>query len=472
MDVVNASHWQCFDEGDTVCYSIGQPIHAGQSCSNIYSPFAWARINKYTHQIIAARDHFGQEPFYYFYQNHRFIFGSTLPDILAHLSYTPKLTKHLVRDCFLRTPVDDPTDDPAYSNETYYEGIFRVTPAHYLYIIDMEKHEESFWTLDPAQPTLHYADDRDYVKHFSMLLDEAIRVTTSQASALAAEFSGGVDSTAILVACQKASLEPTLFTHIPPLTRQPTEEDINVSNIINHFNWSHRHYSIDAEYFDPITVFKCFAKVFAGPPPNMNSVLSNSLHKAVVEHGCTTLLSGYGGDDCVSLLLPSEITRQSSLSDACFLAREYEYNVLQGTLCHEMRMRLEYSAVAAKAMGLTYIYPLLYPPLIEFCFSMPFEQKFKQGNMRCTIRDYLSQHITSMRFDTKQGAVVPDTMQKCRDYYAQEQFTPFFVNLPFHKHIEAAKCPDDKLLLQVHAFMIKHGLPQRYRRRIAEPGTL
>ena len=124
MHVINASQWQRFEEGDTVCYSIGQQVSSDESCRYVYLPFAWVRINNQTNQIMAARDHFGQEPFYYWYQSDCFIFGSTLPDILAQLPFTPNITEHFIRDCFLRTPMDDPIDDPPYSVLTYF-----VTPV-------------------------------------------------------------------------------------------------------------------------------------------------------------------------------------------------------------------------------------------------------------------------------------------------------------------------------------------------------
>ena len=143
--------------------------------------------------------------------------------------------------------------------------------------------------------------------------------------------------------------------------------------------------------------------------------------------------------------------------------RDYEYDLLQGSLCHEMRMRLEYSALTAKAMGFRYIYPLLYPPLIEFGFSLPLEQKFKQGRMRCTVRDYLLQHVQGMKFSTKGGATVPSTMQKCRDYAAKGAFQPYFTGLPFKEYIDAAHSIDDQLLLQIHAFMMKHGGPSEFK---------
>ncbi len=457
VEIVNASDWTRVDEGPVIRYFIGNDVRANEQ---LYLPFAWLQIDQRTQAIVAARDHFGQEPFYYYYRNQRLIFGSTIGDILQYLPQTPALTRHLIRDCFLRFPADDPLDDPPFVTETYYEGIFRVTPGHHLYIMPSEKYEIPFWKPDPEKPKLHYADEREYLEHFTMLLDEALQVTIQHERHLAAEFSGGMDSTMLFVACRNRGLEPELFTHVPPASRQATHEDMNVSSILEQFGWSDRHVAVNADSFDPVAVFQHFANILSGPAPNLNCILANNLHQAVVDKGFKQLISGFGGDDCVSLLFPASLL--SSSPEALYA---YEADLLQGKLCHENRMRLEYSAVVARSMGFSYVYPLLYPPLIEFCFSLPFEQKCKNGRMRCMVQDYLLQHIRHMHFSTKGGAVVPDTMQKCRDYYRQGLFSKQFVGLPFQQYIEARTTPDDLLLLQINAYMLKQALLMQHDRR-------
>ena len=449
IELINASKWRMAQDGDTIKYSSGYSVLRHTLCAKIYAPFAFVHFDTQTQKVVMARDHFGQEPLYYSYQHPFFIFGSTIPDILRYLPHS-KTNQNLVRDCFLRIPADDPVDDPPYCTETYYQGIFRVTPGCCLFLDRWTTREECYWSLNPNQPELLCRDEREYAEHFSVLLDEAIHITTSNTKSLAAEFSGGLDSTALFVACRKGQLSPSLFTHVPPKIRQPTAEDLNVKAIISQFSWAEKHHSVDANDFEPMPVLRYFAMQFGGPPPNMNGVLSNNLHQAVIAQGHDGLLSGFGGDDCVSLIVPHHLMDNPSA------IRQYEYDILQGTLSHEMRMRLEYNAVIAKAMNFTYIYPMLYPPLVEFCFSLPLAQKFKQGHMRCMIRGYLSQHGINMSFGTKEGAVVPSTMQKCRDYYAQGKFKPHFVELPFQTYIQSATSKDDQLLLQIYAFMIQH----------------
>lgn len=443
MLLINASLWRCLEDEFTIRYIADED-------ENNFRGFAWIEFNKKTQKIIAARDHFGQEPFYYACDGERFIFGSFLRDIIACLPKIPNFATHMVRDCFMRYPADDPVDDPPYSTETYYTGIFRVTPGHYLHVNNNKIHEESFWELNPTKPKIYYAESRDYVKHFEYLLNEALEVSTRNINNLAMEFSGGIDSTMLFIACQNLAMGTILFRHIPPKSREATAEDKNVKYLIDKYNWISNYVPVDSEEFDPISVFTKFAKVLSGPAPNLNCILSNNLHERMLQKRQKFVLTGYGGDDCVSLIFPPDMGRSPEK------LYEYETELLQGKYCHEIRMRLEYSSVVLKHLGLKYIYPLLYPPLIEYCFSLPIEQKLINGDMRCTAKEYLLKYLKQMQFSTKTGAVVPNTMQKCRDYYRLGKFADSFIDLPFQEYISARDTDDDKLLLMINAFMIKH----------------
>lgn len=451
--IINANDWQIIYEQQGVCYYSGCYYPPDCPWESMNLPFSWVRVDTLSGAITAARDHFGQEPLYYTFDKNRFIFGTTIRDILKHLPKKPEFTEHLITDCYLRFPVGDPLDDPPYTNETYYKGIFRVTPGHVATITLEDKTEQPFWQLDPNQPTLNYKDEHEYIDHFSMLLAEAIKITTQGEHELALEFSGGMDSTAIFATCIKMGLKPYLFRHIPPSSRKKTNEDLNVHQIITQFAWEDKYFPVNADSFDPITVFKHYAHLFQSPPPNMNCVLAHNVYEAINDRGLRTVISGYGGDDGVSLLFPLSVIAKSTTH-----LRTYEVDLLHGLICHEMRMRLEYSVIATKAMGLKYVYPLLYPPLVEFCFSVPFEMKFKNGTMRYIMQQYLKQHIGFMNFSTKDGAFVPSTMQKCRDYFKLGLFHPFFVDLPLQNYSDERTDLDDKLLLQIHSFMLKQVL--------------
>ncbi len=136
-----------------------------------YYPFAWLRIDKTTQEIFAARDHFGQEPFYYAVHNETLIFGSTIPNVLQYFEERPAFTGHLEQDCFLR---DEQQDLPLVT-ETYYQIIYRVRPGHHLLIKPhCFPHQIPFWSLRDHKSILYYSDERDYLAHFTELLHEAV----------------------------------------------------------------------------------------------------------------------------------------------------------------------------------------------------------------------------------------------------------------------------------------------------------
>lgn len=257
---------------------------------------------------------------------------------------------------------------------------------------------------------------------------------------------------------------------------------------------------IDATNFDLIASMSQYAQYFAGGAPYNGFVLANNLHRAIVKQGHKIVLSGVGGDECVSShaplkvcipqlireqgyktawhelychyqvsghIIPNKIKRLVQLiklahpmlsfmmersTDIGFQLRtylknqpclfpsksnsslsEHEYNLLQGTSSHHLRMRIEYSSVLAKSMGFSYVYPLLYPKLVEFCYQLPLEQKRFNGTNRCLIRKYLAQFFSPELYGkhSKSGSVTPATLAKTQQQYDDGIYNNAFHDLPF-----------------------------------------
>ena len=512
QSIVNASQWKYIQEEQFDTYSCGGVLPTSTMCQSTYLPFAWVRIDRHNHQILAARDHFGQEPLYYFFENNNFIFGSNIPDILAHLEQRPSFTHHLAQDCFLRKP----SEDLPLAIETYYKGIFRVKPGHYLVIKGPDQvSQEPFWQIDMTKPSLNYIDERDYVEHFSELLNAAVLETTQGAHSLAAEFSGGVDSTMVFTTCRRMRLEPTLYTQAIPSHYTLSDETHNVDIILRQYDWKKNHCYVNDTLFDPFDIFKKVASIYASPPPYLLGTLASNLHQMVATRGHDVILSGVGGDDLVSHSFPPQIAfPQKWQEEGCYgiyqdlkqlkfvseklryiyertnystpffhhvlssihrryralsenhksyrpslqpfypSLRQYEYNNVQGDYSHELLMRIEYDAILAKSYGFRFAYPLLYPPLIEFCLRLPLQQKLNIYKTRLLARRYLAQEVPLMKFRTKGGSLAPNTMQKCRNYRDNGLFTASFQKLPFDYIIQTETRQDPKLLLQINAYIL------------------
>ncbi len=499
MHLVNASDW--LSNAQDACFSVQpNPPLSAQACRGDYRAFAWVMINR-DNAIIAGRDHFGLEPFYYYYDAKQFVFGSTIPDIIQCLSTKPPLNpQRCIRECFSRhaahyTP---------YDRVTFYDGIYRLTPGHVLTLKGGQLAEQSYWSLDLTATPLHYRDPRDYHAHFAQLLDEAVHFHGT-GDHVAAELSGGLDSSMLLTACQRANRQLHYFTHAQAAA---CEEHVHLQSLIKRFDLQAQHHTIDARDFELFKVMRWCSERFAGAPPYLFFMLANTLHQAVAASGMKVLLSGFGGDECVSGYVPMRAYLPQALREQpyrhiwrelqlhqehttgsmhsplaklrallthahptlyqhltragakgclpyCPTVKHYEYALLQGAHCHPLRMRIEYSAVIAKKLGFQYRYPLLYPPLVEFCFNLPLSQKRSQGMSRYLVRHYLQQHgatVTSKALKMT-GSICGATLTKCLTAMAAGSFDQAGNAPAFQNYWQTDNSEHEQLIERIFSYM-------------------
>lgn len=470
---------------------------------DFYRPFACVITNHQTHEFFLVRDHFGFEPFYYVMPHHTskpLCFGSTLPDILTHLD-SPMLDTSQVSDVLMNVCFSS----LKYTDQTYYKHVFRVTPGHTIHLsVDgsVVEQRHKYWGLEPGTPQVHYTSDANYDSHFEVLLQEACEVSCEQSpDAVALEFSGGLDSSSILTTLNQLNITPQLLMHAGENSeeRRYGEQLVQELQITPQLNY------IGANDFNIIATLDLYKQWFAGGAPYLFFMLAANIHAAAQQKGCKILLSGFGGDECVSShaplrtygaevgfktiwqILKATKPNDSSVGQLCrallyshpklyyalqkikqhpsVIAREqalldYQpYNCLQereaswltGPLSHHIRMRVEYSAVVAKYMGFKYQYPLLYPPLVEYCFALPPEQKRRFNQNRFLMRNYLTKHVSSGLYNTykKCGSIFPGTMPKCQAQYNKGELKHALQNLPYAETydtlVKSKRITDDRI---------------------------
>lgn len=258
-------------------------------------PFACAVVHQHSQEVVLARDHLGLEPLYYcYYLGKTLLVGQTIPDILKQLPSTPPLLEHQINMLF--------SPHKYYSDETLYQGIYRVEPGHLMHFkANGSVLKKAFWQLDPHGSLLHYNDERDYRDHFSQLMNEAMLNATENQVNIAAEFSAGLDSSAVYCAASNINVKPKLYMHIasPGSKSADLYNDFYEKAFIAHYQLTDIQ-RIGADGFDPLQVFNEYATWFAGPAPYLFPMFANPLHRAVASGQHAILLSGFGGDQCVS----------------------------------------------------------------------------------------------------------------------------------------------------------------------------
>ena len=266
---------------------------------DLFYPFAQIIVNPSSGEFILVRDHLGVRPLYYYHNDGQLIFGDTIADILQYLPQPAIWCDAELTDLF--------ADAPQYMDKTIYHGIYRVEPGHMMCGKLSERMVKSvFWQLQITGEELHYRDEREYLEHFTVLMSESIRDATHNRTDIAAEFSAGMDSTAIYCASIQHGLNPPLFMHaaVPGSESEKIYNKTYENIFIQHFPAAVIHRILD-EDFDAIRIFKDYSKWFGVPAPYMFELFANNIHRAVATAKHTTLLSGFGGDQGVSGHIPA-----------------------------------------------------------------------------------------------------------------------------------------------------------------------
>lgn len=472
--------------------------------ASLFHPFAYVIIDSASGECLLIRDHLGVQPLYYTHQSDRLIFGDTLTDIIENMPKKPSILESEIAQLF--------ADSPCYTDNTLYERIYRVEPGQ---MVRRRANgcitKVAFWQLELEGEILEYKQDEQYVEHFSALLQESIKQATHGASSLAAEFSAGMDSTAIYGACASLGLNPPLFMHEPVSTADQTTA-YNPSYeraVMTHYPSAVIH-RVTAHDWDALRVLKQYAHWFSGAPPYLFEVFAQPLHQAVSSAGHHRLLSGFGGDQGVSSPVPARfivpmLLHQKHLRDAWLATapaplmrrfmllfqsahpslhhftqsakkykngsvitqhayhrdyfktlRHMEWSFLQGPNSHELRMRIEYSSLVAKKMGFDYRYPLLHPNLLAFFLSLPVSQKRHQGVGRYLMRRYLASLLPNAPFNVyqkKEGLTIIPTLDAFKAQWARGVFQDAFGSRPF-KHLTQDDSSDKAMIKNIQAFML------------------
>lgn len=163
--------------------------HRGEAClAELRGMFAFAIYDFRTQTLFAARDHFGQKPFYYWPHDHGLAFSSEPKALLALEPALAELDEQALMEYFTLRIVTPP--------RSMFRRIRKLPPAHFLRYRRGELEIGSYWDL-------HYRDkfsdsDESLVDELHRQLDETVRYHLVSDVPVGAFLSGGLDSSMVV----------------------------------------------------------------------------------------------------------------------------------------------------------------------------------------------------------------------------------------------------------------------------------
>jgi asparagine synthase (glutamine-hydrolysing) len=175
--------------------------------------FAFAIWNEAEQELFAARDRFGEKPFFYTTDNRGCLFASEMKALwAAGLSRQPNL------QLMFNYITIGYVDNPEQPEETFYTNIFKLPAACRLYYTpdNGELYVEKYWDIDP-QLQQKKITEFDALDEFKYLFEQSVKRRLRSDVPVGTSLSGGLDSSSVLsTILQNSATVPHSFSAVFP----------------------------------------------------------------------------------------------------------------------------------------------------------------------------------------------------------------------------------------------------------------
>jgi asparagine synthase (glutamine-hydrolysing) len=260
--------------------------------------FSFAIWDSKNNHLFAARDRFGEKPFYYFRRSSLLLFASEIKALLASGMVAPEPNlKAIYR--FLAYRETDAAE------ETFFKDILALLPGHALLYSPKQDAFKiwKYWDLDPAEEIRH-KNDQVYSEHLLDLLSKSVAIRLRSDVQVGSCLSGGMDSSSIvsLASSQLGTNKQATFS--ARFNDSAIDEGEYISAVSNQF--ATRNHTV---YPDPLRMLEEMDAFiwhqehpFVGP-----SIYAQwCVMRLAASHGVTVLLDGQGADESLAGYLASQ----------------------------------------------------------------------------------------------------------------------------------------------------------------------
>jgi asparagine synthase (glutamine-hydrolysing) len=250
--------------------------------TRIQGMFAFALYDRLDHTLYMARDRFGKKPLFYYRENGKLIFSSTLPSLLGAIGKVPGVNPIALDDylTYMCVPGD----------KTIFEGIQKLPPASYMVFRNGSLKLDKYWQLRFDQK-LDWSEN-EVLDELDRLVQNAVRDRMISDVPLGAFLSGGVDSS--LVVGVMASMSDRPITTITMGFDESHYDERNYARKVSE-RWGTIHHE---EVIQPETSAILPELIFhAGEPLADSSMLPTYYVAKLARKHLTVVLNGDGGDE-------------------------------------------------------------------------------------------------------------------------------------------------------------------------------
>ena len=254
--------------------------------------FAIVVMDRCQRKMFCARDPMGFKPLHYFFDGKRFLFASELIQILQDPDIAQIPNEGFLAECL--------AGGPFARTETVICNVFRLEGGACLTVEgDRIKHRRYYY-LERAKP-IRFATYDDCADALREVLFEAVRCRMRAPGDVAANLSGGLDSSSIVCIAQELSRRGAVSNRVRAFSAVFSDPDANESEFITEVERTLALPVCRCTPFDPDSGYSAeWVRATLELPRYPNSVMLDGLDSMVVAWGSRVCLSGHGGDNTMN----------------------------------------------------------------------------------------------------------------------------------------------------------------------------
>lgn len=256
--------------------------------------FAFAIWDEKEEELFAARDRFGEKPFYFFYNEEQLVFASEMKALWSMDVKKVVNTKMLYN--FLSI---DYLNNPGDPQETFFNDIHKL-PAGSFLTYSINKHElivQKYWQVYPETDDSISGDE--VIDRFTSLFASSISNRMRSDVPVGTSLSGGLDSSMVVAFCDEKS--STQYSHkcfTAAFSNFEKNELHHAQMIAKQFGLQHHVTEIDENKI--ISLMDHVMKQQEEPITSASALAQYAVFQTAKENGVTVLFDGQGADELLA----------------------------------------------------------------------------------------------------------------------------------------------------------------------------
>lgn len=286
-ELIHVEHLECKTKSDSEVLIRLYQKYGFDFLNKLNGMFSFCIYDIKKDLYFCARDRYGKKPFFYYFNDNKFIFSSSVKSILNLLDYKPNLNK-VALSKYMQYFV-------SFGEDSFYQDIFKLEASTYL-IYEPNKSRElqkkKYYKINTYKAI---KDEKQSLNDIEELLFKSVEYRLNSDVEVASLLSGGIDSSLISALYTKISGKK-INTFSIGYNEHKNYCELDFAQITaKHINSNHHPVEINQKEY--INHFEQTLDMLEEPHGDSAAIPLNILTKQINKAGIKTVLSGEGSDE-------------------------------------------------------------------------------------------------------------------------------------------------------------------------------